>query len=157
MLKAFSGVVLAVTLAVSAACGSSSASPTDATPAGLRATAIAWSKAFLTGTVTDIESLESTNCRTSPKPSVAARYLRGMRAGLEHYLGTPLGSIRIVRVQVRNVTATGGEAEVQYDLPEAKTGNDNWVGYTYQDGQWRVADCRAPIGGESAGASASSP
>ena len=64
-------------------------------------------------------------------------------------MGHTLGSIRVVRAHVRNVTSTTGEAEVQYDLPDVETGNDNWVTYTYEGGQWKVADCRAPVGGES--------
>ncbi len=84
-------------------------------------------------------------------------YLTGMRAAMERHLGVHLGSIRITKIQVRNVTATTGDAEVQYALPASAVGNDNWVSYGYPDGQWRVTDCHAPIGGESQSASASAP
>jgi hypothetical protein len=71
------------------------------------------------------------------------------RAEMEHYLAVPLASIRITGVQVRDVTATTGDAEVQYALPASVVGNDNWVSYGYQYGQWKETDCHAPIGGES--------
>jgi hypothetical protein len=82
--------------------------------------------------------------------------LRAQRAEMEHYLGVPLSSIRITGVQVRDVTSTSGDAEVDYALPASVVGNDNWVSYAYQDGQWKVANCQAPIGGQSSSPSASS-
>ena len=56
---------------------------------------------------------------------------------------------------MRNATATYGEAEVDYELPASVVGNDNWVTYQYQDGQWNETNCHAPIGGESESVSAS--
>jgi len=90
-------------------------------------------------------------------PTVVKAYLKATRAEMEHYLGVPLGSIRITGVLLRNVTATTGDAEVQYALPASIVGNDNWVSYAYQDGQWKVTDCDAPIGGESSGIVRSTP
>ena len=150
---------------ICAACstGSSShtapGSPTDTGTAGLWAAATAWSNAFLTGTLVDIRSMEGAPClsTTTANSTVMESYLRGMRAAMEHHLGAPLGSIRITGVQVRNVTATTGDAEVQYALPASVVGNDNWVSYGYQGGQWKVTNCHAPIGGESQSASASTP
>ena len=82
-------------------------------------------------------------------------YLRAMRVEMERYTRVPLASIRAIGVQVRNVTATTGDAEVQYNLPASRAGNDNWVTYGYQDGQWKVTNCHAPIGGESSSSSQS--
>ena len=78
-----------------------------------------------------------------------------MRLEMARFTGEPLSTIRVAGVQTRNVTATRGEAVVQYDLPVAKTGNDNWVTYDYEDGQWKVANCHAPIGGEQSSSVAS--
>jgi hypothetical protein len=86
---------------------------------------------------------------------VAATYLKAERKEMEHDLGVPLASIKIDGVQVRDITATSGDAEVHYALPASVVGNDNWVSYGYQDGKWKVTDCHAPIGGESSSASAS--
>jgi hypothetical protein len=126
--------------------------------AGLRAAATAWSKAFLTGTVADIRSMEGASCASgtpTANPAVVEVYLRGMRAVMEHHLGAPLGSIRITGVRVRNVTATSGEAEVEYALPASVVGNDNWVTYQYRDRQWKETNCHAPLGGESQAITAS--
>jgi len=144
----------------SAAPASSSApgSPTDVGITGLRAAALSWSHAFLTGTVADIRNMEGTQCRSVPtvSPTVVKAYLKGMRAELQHYLGAPLHSIRIAGVRTRNVTATTGNAEVEYRLPASVVGNDDWVSYGYQHGKWKVTNCHAPIGGESSSSSASS-
>jgi len=82
--------------------------------------------------------------------------LTGMRTAMERHLGTSLRSVRITGVRVRNVTATTGDADVLYALPESVVGNDNWVSYGYQEGQWKVTSCRAPIGGSSQPASTAS-
>jgi hypothetical protein len=91
---------------------------------------------------------------TYSRPFLEA-YLKRMRAEMAHYVGVPLGSIRITGVRVRNVTATRGEAEVEYALPASVVGNDNWVTYQYQNGQWKETNCHAPIGGESQSSKAS--
>jgi len=141
-----------------AACGAGSTSqaalgsPADPGTAGLRAAATAWSHAFLTGNVIDIRNLEGAQCLSTP--AVDAAMGAGLLAAtrtlmMERHLDAPLASIRITGVQLRNVTATTGEAEVQYALPAGVAGSDNWVQYGYQDGQWKVTNCRPPIGGES--------
>ena len=137
----------------------SQGSPTDKGIPGLREAARAWSKAFLTGTVANIRSSEGAACLSTPTvtPTVEEAYLRAERAAMAHHLGVPLASVRVDGVQVRDVTATSGDAEVQYVLPASVVGNDNWVSYGYQDGKWKVTDCHAPIGGESSSASASAP
>ena len=67
----------------------------------------------------------------------------------------PLDRIRITSVQLRQVTATSGQAQVDYDLPFTVVGNDNWVTYQYLNGQWKETNCHAPIGGDSQSVSAS--
>jgi len=101
--------------------------------------------------------MEGASCLTTShvSPTVLEAYLKATRVEMEHYLGVPLASIRIKGVQVRNVTATTGDAEVQYALPASVVGNDNWVSYGYKDGQWKETNCHAPIGGESSSTSAS--
>lgn len=102
--------------------------------------------------------MEGASCLSgspSVNPAVAEVYLRGERAVMERHVGVPLDSIRITGVRVRNVTATSGEAEVEYALPASVVGNDNWVTYQYRHGQWKETSCRAPIGGESQSSAAS--
>jgi hypothetical protein len=47
------------------------------------------------------------------------------------------------------MTANRGEAQVIYDLPQERVGNDNWVQFTLHRGQWKVSNCHAPILGDS--------
>lgn len=140
----------------------SASSPRGASES-LRAAAIAWSKAFLTGPLDEIAKAQGPECGAFPDTSssvndqVSAMYLLHIRDVLRHQTGVALNSIRIRGVLVRKVTATSGEAEVQYDLPASATGNDNWVGYELRNGQWKVADCHAPIGGSSSSSSSATP
>jgi hypothetical protein len=131
------------------------ASPRDATVAGMRAAALAWSRAFLTGTPADIRNMEGPACLTASNPTLETEYLRGLRGVMRQHIGMPLDHIRVTGVQVRRATATAGEAEVQYDLPASVVGNDNWVTYRYVHGGWKETNCHAPIGGESQAAAAS--
>jgi hypothetical protein len=93
---------------------------------------------------------------TSDAPKYSAEfldnYLRAERLVMGRHFGRSLDKVRIRGVRIRNVTSTTGEAEVVYDLPESKVGNDNWVLYRLHDGRLKVANCNAPIGGESSGA-----
>lgn len=73
------------------------------------------------------------------------------------HFGRPLDTIVMVRVLVRHVTRSRGEALVEYDLPAAVVGNDNWVTYAMHDGRWKVSDCNAPIGGSSSSGSSTAP
>ena len=145
-----------------AACASGSpsthlpASLQEATPAGLRAAANAWANAFLTGTVSDITGMEAPACQVPGNAGVASSDLQAMRTRMERHFGIALTSVRVTAVQLRNVTSTSGEAEVEYDLSPSLAGDDNWVTYGYQDGQWKVTDCHAPIGGQSSSSSTSS-
>lgn len=135
----------------------STGAPTDPGIEGLRAAAIAWSHAVFTGTVADILNMEGAQCRTGKPASSALRnaYLRGMRAALRAHLRTPLRDVRITGVETRDVTATTGDADVEFGLPASVVGNDNWVSYGYQRGAWRVTNCHYPIGGESTSSSSS--
>jgi hypothetical protein len=127
----------------------------------LRAAAVAWAKAFLSGSARQFRSLQGPECvsttrTTLPLPAVAA-YLHGLRVLMSKQVGTPVGRIEIRDVELRNVTANRGEAQVVYDLPISKAGNDNWVEFTVHRGRWMVSDCKAPIFGHSSSANASSP
>jgi hypothetical protein len=148
-----------------AACGPGASSqpapgsPTDKGVSGLRSAARIWSQAFLTGTAARIRTMEAASCLSTATvaPPTEAAYLRAERVEMEHDLGVPLASIRITGVQVRDVTATTGEALVRYRLPASVVGNDNWVSYGYREGRWKVTNCHAPIGGESSSASVTNP
>jgi hypothetical protein len=130
--------------------------PAGASTAALQATALAWAHAFLVGSTDDIRALQGPECAPDSGTTIAvatvSMYLRGLRAELQTHLGRPLDKITVRRVAVRDVTATTGDALVEYDLPAAVVGNDNWVGYAVHAGRWKVADCHAPIGGESTAA-----
>lgn len=161
-------LVAAVLASLLGACGASATSPrsrgttvTTAAPGSLQAAAVDWAHAFLTGTVQDILGMQGPSCAgttpTTIDAHVADGYLRATRAEMTGRFGRAPDRIEILGVSVRNVTATRGEAEVRYDLPRSVTGNDNWVEYERVDGKWKVADCHAPIGGESTSSSGSSP
>jgi len=83
--------------------------------------------------------------------------LRQLRGNIQRLIGVAPSAIKTRGVRVRNVTARSGEAEVQYDAPPAVVGNDNWVTYELHGGRWKVADCYAPIGGNSSSASSTPP
>jgi hypothetical protein len=148
--------------------GSSSPSGTTTTgppttaraTAALRIAAASWAKAFLTGTADDIRRLQGPECRSTsassslPRATVAL-YLRGLRASMRRQLGKPLGQIHVRGVELRNVTGDHGEAQVVYDLPQQKVGNDNWVEFAPHGGHWRVSNCKAPILGNSTSATES--
>jgi hypothetical protein len=132
--------------------------PAGSTTATLTATAVAWAHAFLVGSLDDINALQSPDCADHSGTTLPIRtvnqYLSGERAVMKKYIGRPLDKIAIRGVIVRNVTTTTGEALVEYDLPTALAGNDNWVSYVVHDGRWKVSrPCRAPIGGSSSSAS----
>lgn len=135
--------------------GASSTSGAGSSPETLKGAARALANAYLTGTPDAIADLQGPQCttdtpRTPENRRLATAYLQRMRAALEKRIGVAPGAIKIRGVQVRNVTATSGEAEVEYDLPQsAAVGNYNWVTYELHAGKWKVADCHAPIGGNS--------
>ncbi len=132
------------------AAGADSKATTTGTRA-LEATAIANAKAWLTGTADDIKRYQGPECAsTKPadlSPAEEAAALKKLRAPWAARMGQPLKTIKIQGAHVRNVTATSGEAEVEYDLPAAAVGNDNWVAFKRHDGRWKVADCRLPFSG----------
>lgn len=68
---------------------------------------------------------------------------------MRRQLGKPLKQIHVRNVELRNMTADRGEAQVIYDLPQDKVGNDNWVEFTLHRGHWKVSNCHAPILGNS--------
>ena len=131
--------VVAVDSAVAATQVSSHTTPRDT----LKGTAIATAKAWLTGTADDIMRYEGPACgpkqRADVTPAKAAAALKELRAPLESLVGRPLKTVKIRGVRVRNVTASSGEAEVEYNLPASVAG-------TYKLGDlqevWRSMESR---------------
>jgi hypothetical protein len=161
---------LAIGIVLVTACGGTAetvATPVDSTTAttttiarpslqqvnDLRATAIASAEAWLTGTLHDMVAANHGGCGSPevPPPAVDdpswAPMIRTMRANFEHQMGVSFSSIKILGVLLRNLTPTSGEAEVQYDLPSSVAGDDNWIRYKFDGGQWSPLDCFPPIGG----------
>jgi hypothetical protein len=120
----------------------------------LRSAARAWTNAFLKGTVKELRALQGPECKSRRTSSLAEQrdYMHRLRVVMRRVLGVALDDIDIVDIQLRNVTPESGEAHVVFDLPPAKAGNDNWVEYRLHNGRWKVANCRAPIGGQSVSA-----
>jgi hypothetical protein len=152
--------MLVVALAVVGSGLPAGAAATDDPEAGVRAAALKWEKVFLTGTPKQIFAMEGPECRstsstTLPK-QVLEQYLAGQRAVMRKTLGVPLTKVPVRGVEVRDVTSTRGSAQVLYDLPESKVGNDNWVEFRLHRGTWLVANCHAPIGGRSSSSASSS-
>jgi len=113
--------------------------------ASLRAAAVAWAKAWLTPVPAEIYEM-SPQCGPHATTTLSQRDLAKYREDIRREFGVnPIARIR--GVLTRNVTASSGEAEVQYDLPVSVVGNDNWVTYERSGDQWKVADCIGPIGG----------
>jgi hypothetical protein len=127
----------------------------------LEAAAIANAKAWLTGTVDEIKRHQGPEC-SSRKGAATARTheaaaLRKLRAGWAQRMGRPLKNVRVLGAQARNVTATSGEAEVEYNLPDSVVGNYNWVTFKRHGGSWQVSDCRLPFGGNAQSAVPATP
>jgi hypothetical protein len=115
----------------------------------LKATAAANAKAWLTGNPNDIKKFQGPECASEesspvwPQDTPAFSTFRT----LLNQLGRSPKTVKIRGVRVRNLTAMSGEAEVEYNLPAAVVGNSNWVTFKKHNGQWKVADCHLPIGG----------
>jgi hypothetical protein len=117
----------------------------------LRAAAIAWARTWLTGSPSEIRRSMGRECQSDSRPSKASdlQYLRRIRKEMRRGLGVPLDEVPIADVELRNVRLNQGEAQVLYDLPISRVGNDNWVEYTLRNGRWKVTNCRSPIFGMS--------
>ena len=134
----------------------------DPTEAGLRAAAIAYATAFLTGTARDLIAIGDPRCVPMHGPAFAAGLarangdLRRFRFDVRQHTGTDARHIQIQSVDVRHYHTTAGQAETQYGLPIAIEGNDNWNSFTYSAGQWHLAGCNVnlPMGGQSPSAAA---
>jgi hypothetical protein len=169
-------VLVLVSLFAVVACGSSArtAAPNSRTAttapaapavggarAGLRAVGVAGAKAYLTGTPEAMAALQGPQCvgsgLTASNRHIAIAELQQMRAAMQAHLGVAPRDVKIRGVLIRNMTATSGEAQVEYALPQTAAGNDNWVAYELDRGQWKVADCHAPIGGSGSSGSATPP
>jgi hypothetical protein len=148
--------VLVCVLAVAvASCGSSSDDGSDGANGsadGLQQAALAWSNAYLTGSIEEIIELQGPACLTGEPVNEETKQkaeadLAQLRGALEDFFEKPASDIETRGVQVRNVTDERGEASVQYDLPAELLAADNWVAYEVVDGEWKVSNCRPPIAG----------
>jgi len=160
-------LALAAITAATASCGGSSSDSSvaiqnssqqaDLSEDGIRAAAIAFANAFFTGSVLDVAAVLDPSCApedwtpSSEEIASADAELARLRQGLEARAGIDAAAIAIRGVVIRNFTGDAGEAEVQYSVPIEVTGNDNWINYAFDAGQWHVAGCdiRWPIGGSS--------
>lgn len=159
---------VAVAAAVSASCGGSSSSLSGATTSssrqagpneeGIRAAAMAYANAFLTGSYADVERVLDPSCiptgvtASDDQIASASAELERLRQGLTARAGIDPAAITIRGVAVRYLTGDAGQAEVRYSVPIEVAGNDNWISYSFDRGHWHVAGCqiRWPIGGRSA-------
>jgi hypothetical protein len=126
------------------------------TKAGLRAVGHGFAHAWLAGTAADILNTGGPYCASKASGTTKQQEaeLKRLRASIKRETGVAASAIKITGVAVRNYTRSAAEAEVQYDLPVAKAGNDNWIAYKYAHGRWEVADCTLlPIGGFSSSSS----
>ena len=119
----------------------------------LRAAVLTTAKAWLTGTLGDVLEAQHGGCgfpevraADVDDSSWAAPAWRRLRVALQHRMGVSFASIKIRGVLVRNLSATGGEAEVQYDLPPSVAGDDNWMRYRFDGVRWVPIHCGPPIG-----------
>jgi hypothetical protein len=148
--------VLSCLLALAACSSSSSDGNADNTNGagadGLQQAALAWSSAYLTGSIEEIIELQGPACLTGEPINEETKQkaeadLAQLRDALEDFFETPVADIETRGVQVRDVNDERGEASVQYDLPAELLAADNWVAYEVVDGEWRVSNCRPPIAG----------
>jgi hypothetical protein len=137
-------------------CGGSShvatrGSSTSATAtATLRTTSVAWAHALLVGSLDEIATILDSKCAWPDISTAADRkaselYLQHIRTVLRSEMQMDLKAVKIRSVALRNVTASSGEALVEYELPPSAVGIENWVNYRLNDGQWRVVACQLPV------------
>ena len=119
----------------------------------VRSAALAYARAYLTGTALDLYALQGPQCLTGAEPSpsneaAANAEVQQMRDALQLRAGLSAQAIqeKITDVSVRNETTTSAEAKVNYALPASVTGNDDWVTYERLNGAWKVQDCHPPFG-----------
>ncbi len=151
------GVSCGGSVTVSSDAATSSSRTNEPSEDGIRAAAIAYANAFLTGSSTDVVAVLDPGCIPTGMTISSAQIadfdaeLERLREGLTARAGIEPAAIEIRGVVVRNFTGRAGEAEVQYSLPVEATGNDNWNSYALSEGHWHIAGCEIhwPIGGSS--------
>jgi hypothetical protein len=135
-------LIVGLLVVVCVACDSAAPSPPQSGVAGLKLAARAYAQAVLNGRFTSLEHSLSPECKATDH--VTAQNLPAAITIWEKSLGRSFGTIRITGVDVRDVTESGGQADVSYRPP---AGNDNWVSYVLENGQWKVGgQCAVPIG-----------
>jgi hypothetical protein len=129
----------------------------EPTEAGLRAAAITYANAFLTGTYRDVIAVLDPSCVPKNGTALSSRLALGdaelhrFQLLVEQRIGLDAAKIEIRTVDLRNYQGRAGEAQAQYGLPASVEGNDNWNSYAYSGNQWHIAGCdlKFPIGGQS--------
>jgi hypothetical protein len=129
---------------------------------GLRAAAITYANAFLTGSYRDLIKVLDPTCvpkgaALNTRIGLGNAEFRHFRQLVKQHTGIDAAKIQIRTVDVSNYQGKTGEAQAQYGLPVAVEGNDNWNSYAYSGGRWHVAGCdmKFPMGGQGSGKSAS--
>lgn len=141
-------VVALVIVCLGSAC-SGGATDMKATPADLKAAARSYAAAYIGGDAAGFKNAFSTHCdlqqHSAQDVQRFLRQLRGDSGGAQR-----LAAIRVVGAEVRNVSRSKGTARALFEGPPRDTGNDNWLHYVVEDGEWRLRDCKnlpIPVGG----------
>ncbi len=103
-----------------------------------------YTEAILHGTANDVTDAISPTCTSHPTDAALAE----LREVVSARLGLAFTTLRIVSIETRNVTATTGEAWVRVNLRPELEGDDNWLSYAIDKGDWKLSDCgKLPFGG----------
>jgi hypothetical protein len=120
-----------------------------ASSSGLGQTLEAYSKVLLVGEPSASYGYLSATCKQTWAPEAWANYVTSYRKQLLLQSQTQLEELKVIDIETRNVSDTGGEATATIAKPDGSPalppGEDEdgkrWSHYVYEDGAWRVADC----------------
>ena len=142
-------VLLALIVVCLGSACSDGAIDTKATPADLRTAARSYAAAYIGGDAAGFTNAFSTHCdlqhHSAKDVQPLLRQLRGDSEGAQRLL-----AIKVVGAEVRNVSRSKGTARALFQGPPSDIGNDNWLHYVVEDGEWRLRDCKnlpIPVGG----------
>lgn len=143
MVRRLSCSLLGGVIATSVLVGGGSWASAATSDSALKHAALTYASATLFGPFESLESILSPECRSSD--DVTSETLPLARSLWGNLMGVPLARIRATGVEVRVLTATSAQAEVEYNT--AKAGNGNWVTYVMDKGHWLVGgQCATPMG-----------
>ena len=128
----------------------------EPTQAGLKAAAIEYAYAFLKGSYRELIAVLDPACVPTGQAELSARIalgdreLRRFQGLVKQHTGIEPAKLAITVVDIRNFTATAGEAEAHDGLPVSVEGNDNWNSYAFSGGRWHIDGCsmKFPMGGQ---------